>query len=101
MVREWWPGGRLGFPGLLLGSSCVTKEELGVVPKNGHGSSSGALSAAFSSGLLPALGSNVSFSSRNLVKKRYIISPYDPRYRFEFPDFPSHFLKSFEMLLRR
>lgn len=82
MVREWWPGGRLGFPGLLLGSSCVTKEELGVVPKNGHGSSSGALSAAFSSGLLPALGSNVSFSSRNLVKKRYIISPYDPRYRW-------------------
>lgn len=72
-----------------------------MVPKNGHGSSSGALSAAFSSGLLPALGSNVSFSSRNLVKKRYIISPYDPRYRFEFPDFPSHFLKSFEMLLRR
>jgi hypothetical protein len=82
MVREWWPGGRLGLPGLLLGSSCVTKEELGVVPKNGHGSSSGALSAAFSSGLLPALGSNVSFSSRNLVKKRYIISPYDPRYRW-------------------
>jgi hypothetical protein len=82
MVREWWPGGRLGLPGLLLGSSCVSKEELGVVPKKGHGSSSSAFSAAFSSGLLPALGSNVSFSSRNLVKKRYIISPYDPRYRW-------------------
>ncbi|KAH9543310.1 hypothetical protein CY35_13G058000 [Sphagnum magellanicum] len=82
MVREWWPGGRLGLPGFLLGSSCVTKEELGVVPKKGHDSSSSALSTAFSSGLLPALGSNVSFSSRNLVKKRYIISPYDPRYRW-------------------
>jgi hypothetical protein len=95
MVREWWPGGRLGLPGLLLGSSCVTKEELGVVPKKGHGSSSSALSTAFSSGLLPALGSNVSFSSRNLVKKRYIISPYDPRYRFEFPALSFPFPKVF------
>jgi len=38
-------------------------------------------SDAYSSGMLPALGSNQ--STRNVITKKHVIHPYDRRYRYE------------------
>lgn len=43
--------------------------------------SSNILSHAYSSGILPALGSRASISSRNIVLNKYVIHPHNHRYR--------------------
>jgi hypothetical protein len=39
------------------------------------------LSHAYSSGILPALGSRASISSRNVVLNKRVIHPHNPHYR--------------------
>ncbi|KAG0600693.1 hypothetical protein M758_11G053600 [Ceratodon purpureus] len=43
--------------------------------------SSDMLVHAYSSGILPGLGSRASLSSRNIVLNKYVINPHNPRYR--------------------
>lgn len=49
--------------------------------KASSNSSSMQLSHAYSSGILPALGSRASISSRNVVLNKHVIHPHNPRYR--------------------
>lgn len=58
-------------------------EAVGLVKKSHlrKASTPSIFSDAYSSGLLPALGSNQ--SSKNVIGKKYIIHPYDRRYRYE------------------
>lgn len=58
---------------------CGLVKNLGLQRKGSSTSSKSIFSEAFSSGLLPALGANV--SSRNIVLRKYVIHPYNRRYR--------------------
>lgn len=58
------------------------KQAIGL-PEKSHlrkASTHSAFSDAFSSGLLPALGSNQ--STKNLMLRKYVIHPYNRRYRY-------------------
>lgn len=44
---------------------------------------------SLSKGLLPSLGAN-SRSSRDVILRRFIVSPFDPRYRSGFFNFDFH-----------
>uniref|UniRef100_A0A7I4E6D0 Uncharacterized protein n=1 Tax=Physcomitrium patens TaxID=3218 RepID=A0A7I4E6D0_PHYPA len=60
----------------------LVKQAMGLVEKNHlhKASTHSAFSDAFSSGLLPALGSNQSI--KNLILKKYVIHPYSRQYRY-------------------
>ena len=58
---------------------CGLVKNQGLQRKGSSTSSKSTFSDAFSSGLLPALGANV--SSRNIVLRKYVIHPYNRRYR--------------------
>lgn len=55
---------------------------LGVVKRSQlrKGSTPSIFSHAYSSGMLPALGSNQ--SQKNVINKKYVIDPYNRRYRY-------------------
>jgi hypothetical protein len=52
-----------------------------VLQRKASSTSSAMLSHAYSSGILPALGSRASISSRNVVLNKRVIHPHNKHYR--------------------